>query len=131
MDLGSSSFHLLVADASVDGIITPVMRERVMLNLGLRSARTGRLSKAAARKAADTVVRFRELAARAGAERVLPVATSALRDSANRAELSGMLERSAGTPVRFVDGAEEARLTFAGIRASVALGDGSTLALDL
>jgi exopolyphosphatase/guanosine-5'-triphosphate,3'-diphosphate pyrophosphatase len=62
---------------------------------------------------------------------VLPIATSALRDSPNRAELAPLLQDAVGQRVRFIDGREEARLTFAGVTASVAIGPGPTLLLDL
>ena len=34
-DLGSSSFHLMVVDASRDGVLVPVLRRRSFLHLGL------------------------------------------------------------------------------------------------
>ncbi len=40
-DLGSSSFHLMVVDASRDGSLTPVLRRRSFLHLGTEVARTG------------------------------------------------------------------------------------------
>ncbi len=131
LDLGSSSFHLLVADANSDGNITPILRERSMLNLGLRLVGRGRMPRREAEEAAFTIERFRDLAARADVDRVLPVATSALRDASNRDELTEALERAAGAPVRFIDGVEEARLVFAGVKASVSLDRGPVAVMDL
>jgi exopolyphosphatase/guanosine-5'-triphosphate,3'-diphosphate pyrophosphatase len=34
LDLGSNSFHLLVADVHIDGTFTAVAREKEMLRLG-------------------------------------------------------------------------------------------------
>lgn len=131
LDLGSTTFQLLVADADPEGSLTPVLRDRVVLNLGLILADEGRIPPDVASRAADTAGRLRDIATRAGAEEVVPIATSALRDSPNRDELGALLEAGVGMPVRFVDGREEARLTFAGVAASVALGPGPTLLLDL
>lgn len=131
LDLGSTTFQLLVADADREGSLTPVLRDRVVLNLGLVLADLGRIPADVATRAADTAGRLREIAVRAGAEEVVPIATSALRDSPNRDELDALLEAGVGMPVRFIDGREEARLTFAGVTASVALGEGATLLLDL
>src|SRR5207253_11127530 len=44
MDLGTNSFHLLVADASPDGAIVPLVREKEMLGLGHAVGRAGRIS---------------------------------------------------------------------------------------
>lgn len=130
LDLGSTTFQLLVADADEDGSLSPVIRDRVVLNLGMALGPEG-IPRELAARAAETVLRFRNVAERAGAERLVAVGTSALRDAPNRDELDRLLAPAAGVPIRFIDGREEARLMFAGIRASVALGPGATLFLDL
>ena len=131
LDLGSTTFQLLVADADADGSLTPVLRDRVVLNLGLVLAGEGELPDDLAARAAETARRMHEISERAGAERILPIATSALRDSPNRDELAELFRRAVPTAVRFVDGREEARLTAAGVRASVAVGTEPVLLLDL
>ena len=131
LDLGSTTFQLLVAEADQDGSLTPVLRERVVLNLGRVLAEETRIPDDVAGRAAETARRLRDLAVRTGADRLVPIATSALRDSPDRDELEELFEGVIGAPVRFIDGREEARLTFAGVAASVALGRGTTLLLDL
>lgn len=131
LDLGSTTFQLLVADADRDGSLTPVLRDRVVLNLGRVLAEETRIPDEVAGRAAETARRLRDLAARTGADHLVPLATSALRDSPDREELEELFEGAIGAPVRFIDGREEARLTFAGVAASVALGGGATLLLDL
>ena len=132
LDLGSTTFQLLVADADARGSLTHVLRDRVVLNLGLVLGEEGTIHEDVAARAAGTARRLRDIAVRAGAERVLPIATSALRDSPNATELGALLDEAVGMPVRFIDGREEARLTFAGVAASVALRmDAPTLLLDL
>lgn len=131
LDLGSTTFQLLVADADRDGSLTPVLRDRVVLNLGRVLAEETRIPDEVAGRAAETARRLRDLAARTGADHLVPLATSALRDSPDREELEELFEGAIGAPVRFIDGREEAWLTFAGVAASVALGEGTTLLLDL
>ena len=46
LDLGSNSFHLLVADVHPDGTFEAVSREKDMLRLGDDVARFGRISPA-------------------------------------------------------------------------------------
>jgi len=131
LDLGSTTFQLLVADADAEGSLTPVLRDRVVLNLGRVLAGKGRIPDEIAERAAGTARRLTDFAVRTGADHVVPIATSALRDSPDREALESLFEGAIGTPVRFIDGREEARLTFAGVTASVALGEGTTLLLDL
>jgi exopolyphosphatase/guanosine-5'-triphosphate,3'-diphosphate pyrophosphatase len=131
LDLGSTTFQLLVADATPDGSLTPVLRDRVVLNLGLVLAGHGHIPPDVASLAAETARWLHGIAVRTGAGRVLAIATSALRDSPNRRQLADLFHETLGERVRFIDGKEEARLTFAGVRSSVAIGEGATLLLDL
>ncbi|MGZ4124599.1 MAG: Ppx/GppA phosphatase family protein [Actinomycetota bacterium] len=130
-DLGSTSFQLLVADADDEGNLVRVLRDRVILNLGMSLANGGRIPARHATQAAETVRRFRDLAARAGADVVLPIATSALRDATNRDDLEGRLSSAAGASIRFLDGEEEGLLTVLGVRGCVAVGSSSFLVVDL
>ena len=59
---------------------------------------------------------------------VVAVATAAVRDAANSAEVVERLDRAVGTDVRVLDGEEEARLCFLGQRAGVWTGAGPTWA---
>ena len=49
LDLGSNSFHLLVADVHPDGTFEAVAREKEMLRLGDDVTRDGRISPAGRR----------------------------------------------------------------------------------
>lgn len=129
MDLGSSSFQLLVADVGPGPTILPVRRTREVLNLGLASSRSSKIPTDLLREALSRLRSFRRLAASSGAEQVIAVATSALREAEDRHGLATTLGEAAGVTIRFLSGDEEAELMYAGIRGSV--GSGSILALDL
>jgi exopolyphosphatase / guanosine-5'-triphosphate,3'-diphosphate pyrophosphatase len=131
LDLGSNSFHVLVADADVDGALRHVLREREMPRLGAIVAREGHVPEGDARLAAETVAQLRRVADAAGAERVVAIATSALRDAANGAEVLARLADAARTQVTLLDGHREAELSYRGVRASVSLPVGQVLAMDL
>jgi exopolyphosphatase/guanosine-5'-triphosphate,3'-diphosphate pyrophosphatase len=131
LDLGSTSFQLLVTDADPDGTLTHVLRDRVILNLGADVAATGRVPDEMLDRALEIVSRFRDVAERSGAERVLPVATAAFREAANLPWISKALRGALGVPIDILAGDEEARCTVTGIRASIALSRGPWLAFDL
>ena len=66
LDLGSNSFHLLVAD--VEGsAVAPVRRERETLHLGRAVVRHGRIPVDLEVRAVATVDRLADLARRSGA----------------------------------------------------------------
>ncbi|MBA3373470.1 MAG: Ppx/GppA family phosphatase [Euzebyaceae bacterium] len=131
LDLGSNSFHLLVADAGPDGTLTPVLRDKTMLRLGDVVAKNGAITGSAADEAVATVRRYRALADAAGASEMVTCATSAMREANNCAALVQRMADEAGVTVRVIDGDEEARLIFAAVRASVVLEPAPAVCLDL
>ena len=130
-DLGSSSFHLMVVDASRDGYLTPVLRRRSFLHLGTEVARTGAVPADRAASAVRAVRRLRVAADDAGVDVVVALATAALRDATNGTKLIGRLELVLGCSITLLTGEEEARLCFLGQRAGVWVGQDPVLGLDL
>jgi exopolyphosphatase / guanosine-5'-triphosphate,3'-diphosphate pyrophosphatase len=132
LDLGSNSFHVLVAD--VDGpTVVPRRRSREMLHLGRALALHGRIAPDLHLRAVATVERLADLARRSGAEHLSAVGTAALREPA-AAELLADLNRAIGadgTIITLLDGAEEARLAYLGARAAVGMDVEPALVLDL
>ena len=130
-DLGSSSFHLMVVDATREGVLIPVLRRRSFLHLGTEVARTGGVPADRAASAVRTVRRLHTAATDAGVDVVVALATAALREAANGVRLIGRLERVLGTSITLLSGEEEARLCFLGQRAGVWVGADQVLGLDL
>jgi exopolyphosphatase/guanosine-5'-triphosphate,3'-diphosphate pyrophosphatase len=131
LDLGSTSFHLLVADTSADGDVRRVLRERVMLRLGATLADGDTVPAAVCDRAVETARLLGESARRAHADVLLPVATAALRDARNGGEVAARIGEALGTPARILSGVEEARLTFAAFRRKLKIGSRLALGLDL
>jgi exopolyphosphatase/guanosine-5'-triphosphate,3'-diphosphate pyrophosphatase len=67
------------------------------------------------RRTAAAVAEFAHAARGLGATRVRIVATSAVREAANRGEFVARLEAESGEPVEVVSGEDEARLTLRGV----------------
>jgi exopolyphosphatase/guanosine-5'-triphosphate,3'-diphosphate pyrophosphatase len=131
LDLGSTSFHLLVAEATRPGRITPVLSERVMLRLGAMIATGGRIPDEVCERAVEAARSLGRTAKRAGVKRLLPVGTAALREAENGPALAERLGEALGVPVRLVGGEEEARLIFTAFRRRVLLPRGCVLGADL
>jgi len=131
LDLGSNSFHLLVADVHLDGTFTAVAREKEMLRLGDDVARHGRIPGPTADRAVAAVRRLRQLADALGTREVIARATSAIRTAANGSELVDRIEAETGVEVEVINGGEEARLVFAAVRASVVLEPAPALCIDV
>ena len=131
LDLGSNSFHLLVADVHPDGTFEAVAREKEMLRLGDDVTRNGRISPAAADRAVAAVRRMKQLADALGATEVLAKATSAIRSAGNGSELVDRIEDETDVEVEVISGLEEARLIFAAVRSSVVIDPAPALGIDI
>jgi exopolyphosphatase / guanosine-5'-triphosphate,3'-diphosphate pyrophosphatase len=113
IDLGTNSSRLLVAD--VDGSeLTEIERQTNVTRLGEGLEASGRLSDAAIQRVVDTVAGYRRLLDRHGADTVVCVATSAMRDAENGNDLADLLRRRFQVDPHVISGDEEARLTFLG-----------------
>ena len=131
LDLGSNSFHLLVADRGQSGDLRHVAREKINLRLGDVVARVGYFHEAAADDAVDAVRRLRDVAIESGAQQVFGAATSAFRDATNGARLLRRIEAETGVNVRLIDGCEEGRLVFEAVQRSLDLCAAPAVCLDL
>ena len=131
LDLGSNSFHLVVAEVHPDGTFTPTVREKEMLRLGEVVATSGEITERAADTAVAAVRRMRKLAEAAGATELHARATSALRTAANGDDIVDRIERESGVEVDVIDGLEEARLIFTAVRSAVVLEPAPAVCFDL
>lgn len=129
VDLGTNSTRLLVADVEA-GRVEEVERRLRITRLGEGVDRRRRLPPVAIARVRTCLVEYRRVAERLGAERVLAVATSAVRDAENGEAFLGEIEWSYGFSTRLLDGDEEALLTFRGVSAGREVADG-TLIVDI
>ncbi|MGI8493297.1 MAG: HD domain-containing protein [Acidimicrobiales bacterium] len=131
LDLGSNSFHLLVAQVHPDGSFEALARDKEMLRLGSLVGASGAVGEPAATAAVDTVRRFMAQADSLGADEVVACATAALREAADSGPLLDRIKEATGVRVRVISGKEEARLIFAALQASVVVDPAPALAADL
>ena len=92
---------------------------------------SGSLTADAVERVAAAVGEYREIIDRLGAERVVAVATSAVRDARNANDLVEALRERHGVEVRTISGEDEARLTFSGATAGAEPGQAPTLVIDI
>ncbi|MEA2400433.1 MAG: exopolyphosphatase / guanosine-5-triphosphate,3-diphosphate pyrophosphatase [Thermoleophilaceae bacterium] len=129
VDIGTNSTRLLVAEVE-DGRVTELERRTTVTRLGEGLEATGRLSKAAVARVSDALADYSEAIDRLGADRVVAVATSAMRDAENGPEFRDEILRRFGIEARTISGDEEARLTFLGATAGRDPG-AETLVIDI
>jgi len=131
IDVGSNSIRCLIAERGDDGHLTVIddLKDQPRLARGL--AATGRLDPEAIDRAVESIGRMTQAAERRGVTRIAIVATSAVRDAANGAELTERVRRDIGVPLEVIDGETEARLAFLSVREHFAVVRGRTIVADI
>jgi exopolyphosphatase / guanosine-5'-triphosphate,3'-diphosphate pyrophosphatase len=129
VDLGTNSTRLLVADVE-DGALAELERRTVVTRFGEGVDATGRLSDAAMGRVDEALAGYRDVIDRLGAERVVAVATSAMRDAENGPAYREQVQKRFGIDARTISGDREARLTFLGATAG-RYDDESTMVVDI
>jgi exopolyphosphatase/guanosine-5'-triphosphate,3'-diphosphate pyrophosphatase len=129
IDLGTNTTRLLVADVD-GGTVDEVLRRSVVTRLGEGVDERRRLLPLPIARVRNVLSEYRREAERLGAERVLLVATSAVRDAENGEAFLGEIEWSYGFATRLLSGDEEAAMTLRGIGTGRPL-DERTLVLDI
>jgi exopolyphosphatase/guanosine-5'-triphosphate,3'-diphosphate pyrophosphatase len=131
IDLGSNTVRLLVVETHGAGRWRTLDHAQTVTRLGERLAAAGGLAEAAMKRTADAVATFCARAESLGAEEVLIVATSAVREAANRNVLLDLVRRVTGREIRVVSGEDEARLTLLGVLHGLGVPSGSSLLVDI
>ena len=123
VDLGTNTTRLLVADVD-DGDLEEVVRREEITRLGESVDRRRILLPTAIARVRNVLVDYRREAERLGAERVLAVGTSAVRDADNGEAFLGEVEWSYGFTTRLLDGGEEAEMMLRGVASDRAVAAG-------
>jgi exopolyphosphatase / guanosine-5'-triphosphate,3'-diphosphate pyrophosphatase len=114
VDLGTNTTRLLVADVEDGRLDEVAVRQRITgLGEGVHSRR--RLLPLPIARVRNALTDYRRELESLGAERVLAVATSAVRDAENGEAFLGEIEWSYGFTTQLLTGDEEAALTLRGV----------------
>jgi exopolyphosphatase/guanosine-5'-triphosphate,3'-diphosphate pyrophosphatase len=115
VDCGTNSFRLLVADVDAEaGTLVDVDRRTEIVRLGQGVDATGRLADEALERTLGVARFYAALAREAQVERVRVVATSALRNAADREAFTSGMHTLFGVDPEIVSGDVEAALSFDG-----------------
>jgi exopolyphosphatase/guanosine-5'-triphosphate,3'-diphosphate pyrophosphatase len=130
IDLGSNSFHMVVAKADHGEIrILERLGDKVQLAAGLDEARN--LNEESMQRGLDCLRRFAQMIAGLPEGAVRIVGTNALREAHNRAEFIRRAEAILGHPVEVISGREEARLIYLGVSHTLPDTPGRRLVADI
>ena len=129
VDLGSNSFHMIVARV-VHGQLHVMDRLQETVRLGAGLDANNRLLKDAQGRALDCLERFGERLRGMHAGAVRAVGTNTLRRARNTQKFLRRAQAALGHPIEVISGREEARLIYQGVARELA-DEGARLVLDV
>lgn len=130
IDIGTNSVHLVVARLEGNGSLRILDTDKVTLRLGQAIGANNNISEEAIARVVETVRHMREIAS-AYPCRFRAVATHATRVANNHERLLNSIKDGTGIEVEVIDGVEEARLSFLGMRYGLSLHKTLTMGVDV
>jgi exopolyphosphatase/guanosine-5'-triphosphate,3'-diphosphate pyrophosphatase len=131
IDIGSNSIHMVVARIDAGGHFTLLDRAKEPVRLGRGTLTSRALSAAAMQAGLETLATFKRLADTLQVEKVLSVATSAVRESKNGGDFISQIGRTLGIHVDVITGREEARLIYLAVSNALDLRNETVLLADV
>jgi len=113
IDVGTNSFHLIVATVDSRGMLHTILREKEVVRLGASGGDIKFLTPDAIKRGVETLKRFVDIARSKNAE-IRAVATSAVREATNRQEFIDLVKKETGIDIEVISGIEEGRLIYLG-----------------
>jgi len=130
LDLGSNSFHLVIANVTQGEVrIRDAISEKVQLAAGID--KSNNITAEAQQRALKCLERYAELLQGIPQISVRVVGTNALRQARNSKQFLSLASKILGYDIEIIGGREEARLIYLGVSHTLADDEGSRLVIDI
>jgi len=131
IDIGTNSFHLVIVEITENGKFEIIDREKEVIRLSEDSTGDIKIIKPdTIARAISALKKFVGIAKSHEAE-IKAVATSAVRESLNKAEFLQKVHEQTGITVEVISGVEEGRLIYLGVLQSVPVYNKRVLCIDI
>ena len=130
IDLGTNTFHLLVAELN-DGRMSIIHRERQAVKIGMGGINQGVIQDDAIERAVRCLQGFKATLDLEHVVKVQALGTSALRTATNGGAVIRAIKEKTGIEVQIISGEQEAEYIYYGVRAAMDLGTSPALIVDI
>ena len=131
IDLGSNSFHMVIAQEAEQGSIRIIDRVREMVRLGAGLDENNQLNEEAQLRGLDCLQRFNQRLVSIADHRIRAVGTNTLRAAKNGYEFLQRAQDVLGHRISVISGHEEARLVYLGAAFGLAVRNKNRLVIDI
>ena len=129
IDLGTNTFHILIAEQLNDGTIQDVYRERKFVKLAEEGIE--KIGTASYQRGLNALIHFQKIIIEKNVSQVKAFGTAALRTASNGKTFIKDAKEKTGIQIELIPGSEEARLIHLGVIKAVQLGDEKGLIMDI
>ncbi|MEO9803779.1 MAG: exopolyphosphatase [Reichenbachiella sp.] len=129
IDIGTNTFHLLIADRARNMKI--LHKEKVAVRLGKGGISNNTILPDAIERAIDTLTDFKEKMQNEVVDEIIVSATSAVRNAQNQEEFVQLVRQKVGLEIRVLSGEEEAELIHRGVSQYIDFEEGTGLIMDI
>jgi exopolyphosphatase/guanosine-5'-triphosphate,3'-diphosphate pyrophosphatase len=130
MDLGTNTFHLLIAEGSAANY-KEVVHEHDSVKLGEGGINKGIIQPAAYERGINTMQKFRDNIEEHGVKDVKAIATSAVRNASNGRQFIADVADKTGIQIELINGEQEAEYIYQGVKLAGGLSDKTSLIMDI
>src|SRR3989337_3372840 len=130
IDMGTNTFHVLIAEDDEKGQYRITHRERLAAKIGKGGINEGYITESGLNRALAAMHSFKQIIDREGVSKTFAFGTSALRNASNKEEVLQKIKIETGIDAEIISGEVEAEYIYRGVRYSLDMGDEKSLIID-
>ncbi len=131
LDLGTNTFHLLIAEVYPSGEWKKVFKERVTVKLGRNGINKHVIAAPAYRRGMNALKKFHNAITELNVKKVFTYGTAALRSASNGKQFLEEAFKKYRFKIQLISGDEEALFIYKGVRQAVPIGNKKALIVDI
>ncbi len=131
MDLGTNTFHLLIAEGSEKAFFEPIVHIHEGVKLGEGGINSGLIAPVPFKRGISAMQKFAALIKENNPDSVRAIATSALRNASNGQDFIEQVKDTTGIEIEIINGDLEAAFIYKGIKAAHCMNGSNSLIMDI
>ena len=129
IDLGTNTFHLLIIEKKSNGKFREIFRKRVFVKLASEGIDT--IGAAPFQRGIETLLDFSKTLKKHSVKNIRAIGTAALRTASNGPDFVQLILEKTGIQIDLIDGKEEARLIYQGVKQAFPINEEKVLIMDI
>lgn len=131
IDIGTNTFHLLIAEISDAATAKILYKNTIAVKLGEGGVDKGFITDAAYQRGINALLNFRTQLHKFKVQKVKATATAAVRDASNGKDFMAEAKEKANIQIEIIDGLKEAEYIYFGVNAAGVLKHEKALIMDI